>query len=354
MASPVLSLVLPIYNEEAILPELDRRLRAFLAEVGGGVGEAWEVIFVNDGSQDHSLALLQAMAEREPRYRIVSLSRNFGHQAAITAGLDRADGDAVVVMDADLQDPPEVVGQMVARWREGYDVVFGVRSHRHGETLFKRLTAALYYRLLRAMLGGVSIPVDAGDFRLMSHPVVMTLRALREQHRFVRGLVSWVGFRQTSVTYERPARFAGETKYPLRKMLRFAIDGITSFSTVPLRMAIWFGLLAGLTAMGGGVWALWQKLFGTGVVKGWTTIMILVGLGSSAQLLMTGILGEYVGRIYEEVKRRPLYVVDREINLPALAATRDRKAAVPGEGHGLLLAADFGRKAERGSSQHPK
>jgi polyisoprenyl-phosphate glycosyltransferase len=320
MAAPVLSLVLPVYNEEAIIPELDRRLRTFLAEItadrGSGVGDAWEVIFVNDGSRDGSRALLEGLAASEPRYKVLSLSRNFGHQMAITAGLDRANGAAVVVMDADLQDPPQVVRQMVAKWREGFDVVFGVRSQRHGETAFKRLTAALYYRLLRAMLGGADIPIDAGDFRLMSRPVVLTLRALREQHRFVRGLVWWVGFRQTAVRYDRPARFAGETKFPLRKMLRFAVDGITSFSTVPLRMAIWFGILAGLVAMGGGVWALWEKLYGTGVVKGWTTIMILVGLGSSAQLLMTGILGEYVGRIYEEVKRRPLYVVEREIDLP--------------------------------------
>jgi dolichol-phosphate mannosyltransferase len=219
-------------------------------------------------------------------------------------------------MDADLQDPPEVVGQMLARWRDGFDVVFGVRSRRHGESSFKRFTAALFYRVLRTLLGSMSIPVDAGDFRLMSRPVVLTLRALREQHRFVRGLVWWVGFRQTAVTYERPGRFAGETKYPLRKMMRFAIDGITSFSTVPLRMATWLGLLAGLVAIGGVGWALYSKFFG-GVVRGWTTIMILVGLGSSAQLLMTGILGEYVGRIYEEVKRRPLYVVRDEVNLPA-------------------------------------
>ncbi len=324
MEAPVLSLVLPIYNEEEIIPELDRRLRAFLADIGSsagsGVGESWEVLFVNDGSKDRSLPLLKELAAAEPRYKVLSLSRNFGHQMAITAGLDRASGDAVVVMDADLQDPPEVVRQMVAKWREGFDVVFAVRSHRHGETAFKRFTAAAYYRLLRAMLGGAQIPIDAGDFRLMSRPVVLTLRALREQHRFVRGLVWWVGFRQTSVDYERPARFAGETKYPFRKMFSFAVDGITSFSTVPLRMATWFGVLAGVTAMGGGVWALWEKLFGTGVVKGWTTIMILVGLGSSAQLLMTGILGEYVGRIYEEVKRRPLYVVASEINLSATSA----------------------------------
>jgi dolichol-phosphate mannosyltransferase len=259
--------------------------------------------------------LLKELARAEPRYKVLSLARNFGHQMAITAGLDRAAGEAVVVMDADLQDPPEVVRQMVAKWREGYDVVFGVRSRRHGESAFKKLTAALFYRLLRAMLGDVSIPVDAGDFRLMSRPVVLTLRALRERHRFVRGLVWWVGFRQTAVTYERPGRFAGETKYPLRRMLRFAIDGITSFSTVPLRMATWLGLLAGMVAIGGVGWALYSKFFG-GVVRGWTTIMILVGLGSSAQLLMTGILGEYVGRIYEEVKRRPLYVVEDEINLP--------------------------------------
>src|SRR5262245_53947443 len=330
MEAPILSLVLPIYNEEAIIPELDRRLRAFLASVGSDVGDKWEVIFVNDGSKDRSMALLKDLAAAEPRYKVLSLSRNFGHQMAITAGLDRANGEAVVVMDADLQDPPEVVSQMVARWREGFDVVFGVRSRRHGETAFKKLTAAIFYRVLRGMLGEVSIPVDAGDFRLMSRPVVLTLRALRERHRFVRGLVWWVGFRQTAVTYERPGRFAGETKYPLRRMLRFAIDGITSFSTVPLRMATWLGLLAGMVAIGGVGWALYSKFFG-GVVRGWTTIMILVGLGSSAQLLMTGILGEYVGRIYEEVKRRPLYVVEDEINLPPNAErSRNPRAPAPG------------------------
>ncbi len=330
MTGPILSLVLPIFNEEAIIPELDRRLRAFLADVGSGVGESWEVIFVDDGSKDRSLALLTELAAAEPRYKVISLSRNFGHQMAITAGLDRANGEAVVVMDADLQDPPEVVRQMVARWREGFDVVFGVRAQRHGETVFKKLSAALFYRLLRVMLGGAAIPVDAGDFRLMSRSVVRTLCALRERHRFVRGLVWWVGFRQTAVTYDRPARFAGETKFPFRKMLHFAVDGITSFSIVPLRMATWLGILAGVVAMGGVGWALYSKFFG-GVVRGWTTLMIVVGLGSSAQLLMTGILGEYVGRIYEEVKRRPLYVVEQEINLQAQAqgmeATRDARAS---------------------------
>ena len=327
-ARPILSLVLPVFNEEAIIPELDRRLKAFFTDVGSAVGEAWEVIFVNDGSRDTSLALLKQLAAAEPRYKVLSFARNFGHQMAITAGLDRAEGEAVVVMDADLQDPPEVVKAMVERWREGFDVVYGVRSRRHGEGWFKRFTAAAFYRLLRAMLGGVSIPVDAGDFRLMSRPVVLTLRALREQHRFVRGMVAWVGFRQTAVSYERPPRFAGETKYPLGKMIRFAIDGITSFSIVPLRLATWLGIVAGGVTLVAGIWSVYVKLFGTGVVPGWTTIMILVGVGSSAQLLMTGILGEYVGRIYEEVKRRPLYVVGEEINLSAQGPT------LPGSGRG--------------------
>jgi dolichol-phosphate mannosyltransferase len=318
MGTPMLSLVLPVFNEEAIIPELDRRLRAFFADVGPDVGEEWEVVFVNDGSSDRSLPLLKELAEHEPRYKIISFSRNFGHQLAITAGLDRAEGQAVVVMDSDLQDPPEVVKQMLAKWHEGFDVVYGVRSKRHGESIFKRLTAAVFYRLLRILLGGISIPVDAGDFRLMSRSVVLTLRALREQHRFVRGMVAWVGFRQTKVTYDRPSRFAGETKYPLRKMLRFAIDGITSFSIVPLRVATWLGIVAGIVAFVGGIWALYVKLFVSGTVPGWTTIMILVALGSSAQLLMTGILGEYIGRIYEEVKRRPLYIQAEEMNFQSI------------------------------------
>jgi glycosyltransferase involved in cell wall biosynthesis len=315
MPRPTLSLVIPIFNEEPIIPELDRRLRAFLDDIGEGVGPSWEVVFIDDGSRDRSREMLKELAAREPRYKLIGLSRNFGHQLAITAGLDRAEGEAVVVMDADLQDPPEVVRDMLARWREGHDVVYAVRQKRHGETWFKRLTAALFYRFLRAMLG-VSIPVDAGDFRLMSRPVVLTLRALREQHRFVRGMVAWVGFRQVAVKYERPARFAGETKYPFRKMLHFAIDGITSFSIIPLRFATWLGVLSGFTAIAAGAWAFYIKVHGDRTVPGWTTIMILVALGSSAQLLVMGILGEYVGRIYEEVKRRPLYAISEQINLP--------------------------------------
>jgi polyisoprenyl-phosphate glycosyltransferase len=314
MQSPTLSLVIPIYNEEAVIPELDRRLKTVLAAFADLI-DSWEVVFVNDGSKDDSLNQLRRMSASEPRYKVLSFARNFGHQMAITAGIDRADGQAVVVMDADLQDPPEVVRQMITLWRQGFDVVYGVRRKRAGETIFKRLTAAAFYRLLRAMLGGISIPADAGDFRLMSRPVVLAMRALKERHRFVRGMVAWVGFRQTAAYYDREARFAGDTKYPLRKMVRFAIDGITSFSTVPLRFATWLGVFAGLLAVATALWALYIKLFVSGAVQGWTTIIIVVALGASAQLLMIGVLGEYIGRIYEEVKRRPLYLVAEEINL---------------------------------------
>jgi glycosyltransferase involved in cell wall biosynthesis len=313
MARPTLTLVVPIYNEEAVIPELDARLRAALAELERVV-DSWEVIFVDDGSKDRSLELLAGMAGLEPRFKVLSFSRNFGHQLAITAGLDRAEGEAVVVMDADLQDPPEVVASMVEKWRSGFDVVYGVRLKRHGETLFKRFTAALFYRAFRSMLGGIDMPLDAGDFRLMSRPAVLALHALRERHRFVRGMVAWIGFKQTAVHYDRDARFAGDTKYPLRKMLRFAVDGITSFSILPLRIATWLGILSGVAATGIGGWTLYIKIFASGVVTGWTTIMMLTAFGFSAQLLMTGILGEYLGRIYEEVKRRPLYISAKELN----------------------------------------
>ena len=324
---PKLSLVLPVFNEEAVIPELERRLDAFFAGLQG-IGDAWEVVFVDDGSKDRSAELLEAMAARDRRFKIVSFSRNFGHQLAITAGVDRAEGDAVVVMDADLQDPPEIVAQMLEKFRAGYDVVYAVREKRAGETVFKRFTAAAYYRLLNTMLG-VSIPVDVGDFRLMSRQVVLTLRALREQHRFVRGMVAWLGFRQTAVTYDRRARFAGETKYPLRKMLRFAVDGITSFSIVPLRFATWLGVLSGLVAMVAAAWAVYVKLVEHEAVQGWTTIMMLVAFGSSAQLLMTGVLGEYIGRIYEEVKRRPLYIVAKETNLTPAPPEMGRQPPEP-------------------------
>ncbi|OQX67074.1 MAG: glycosyltransferase [Sorangiineae bacterium NIC37A_2] len=307
---PRLSLVLPVFNEEETIPELARRLKEFLPQLG----VTYEVLFIDDGSKDRSLALLKELAREEPRYKVLSFGRNFGHQIAITAGLDIAEGDAVVVMDADLQDPPEVVAEMFAQFEAGFDVVYGIRTKRHGESIFKKVTAAVYYRLLRKLLG-FEVPLDAGDFRLMSRQVVIAMRSLRERHRFVRGMVAWIGFKQTKVYYERPARFAGETKYPLSKMLKFAIDGITSFSVVPVRIATYLAILSGLLAVGIGIWSISQKLLGAPVVTGWTTIMMLIAASSAAQLLVMGILGEYVGRTYEEVKKRPLYTVAERVNL---------------------------------------
>lgn len=308
------SLVVPVYNEEAVIDELTRRLGQLLAAMDAA--GRWEVIFVNDGSRDDSRSMLEAACEREKRFKLVNLSRNFGHQIAITAGTDRAEGDAVVIMDADLQDPPEVIGEMLQRFAEGYDVVYAVRRRRHGESWFKRATAALFYRTLKRVVG-VDIPTDTGDFRLMSRRAVLALRGLREANRFVRGLVAWIGFRQTAVYYDRSARFAGDTHYPLHKMLRFASDGIISFSTLPLRVATVLGMFSGLIAAGVALWVLVAVLSGAYVVPGWATLMLAVSLASSAQLLMIGILGEYLGRIYDEVKRRPLYLVDETRNLDA-------------------------------------
>ena len=308
LARPELSVVIPVFNESEVVDELHRRLTAFL----NSIQTSWEVVFVDDGSTDDSRERLKRLCAAETRYGVVGLSRNFGHQLAITAGLDYARGEAVVVMDADLQDPPEVVTEMLVRFREGYDVVHGVRRRRERGSLFKRSTAYLFYRLLRTIVG-FNVPVDAGDFRLVSRRVVLTLRALRETSRFVRGMVAWVGFRQTTVLYDREPRHAGKTHYPLRRMLKFAFDGIAAFSTVPLRAATWLGIISGLTAIAVAIWALYGRLYGR-FVPGWATIMMTVSLAASAQLIMTGILGEYIGRVYEEVKRRPLYIVAEEIN----------------------------------------
>lgn len=307
-----ISLVLPVYNEEPVMSELLKRLRQFLDE--SDRSGTWEAIFVNDGSKDNSRALLEAACREEPRFKLINLSRNFGHQIAITAGMDRAEGDAVVIMDADLQDPPEVISEMLQRFAEGYDVVYAVRRRRHGESWFKRASASVFYRTLKRVVG-VDIPTDTGDFRLMSRRAIMALRGLREANRFVRGLVAWIGFRQTAVYYDRSARFAGETHYPLHKMLRFASDGIVSFSTLPLRLATFLGALSGAIALSVALWVLVAVVSGAYIVPGWATLMLAVSLASSAQLLMIGILGEYLGRIYDEVKRRPLYLVDDTHNL---------------------------------------
>ena len=310
--APTLSLVLPVFNEEEVLPALLERLRALLDRLKLPA----EAVFVDDGSSDRSAAMLKDAARADPRIRVLSLSRNFGHQAAISAGLDHALGEAVVVMDADLQDPPEVVLELVARWREGFDVVHARRRRREHDSAFKALTARMFYRLFASI---VPIPTvqDAGDFRLMSRRVVLAMRGLEETHRFLRGLVAWVGFRQTVVEYDRPERAAGRTKFPFTRMTRFAMDGITSFSTAPLRLATYLGLLVGLVAVGVAAWAAWDHFVAHRTIQGWTSLIVVVSLIGAVQFVLIGIVGAYVGRIYEEVKRRPLYIVSEEVSSAA-------------------------------------
>ena len=304
--SVTLSIIVPIYNEEQVIPELYRRLTGVMDEIG----VSWELVCVNDGSRDRSVEMLLDLHRADPRVKLIDFSRNFGHQIAITAGLDYAQGDAVVIIDADLQDPPEVIAEMLARWREGYEVVYAVRADRQGESFFKLLTANAFYRLLRSITD-VNIPLDAGDFRLMDRQVVLTMRTLRENHRFMRGLSSWVGYKQIGVEYQRAERFAGETKYPLRKMLRLTMDAITSFSYVPLRMATWFGFTLAIVSLVGVLITVGLRLSGNNAFYGQATTLVAVLLLGGIQLIFLGILGEYLGRIYDEVKERPLYIVAR-------------------------------------------
>ena len=312
-----LSIVIPVYNEVEVLPTLYHRL----TRVMEGLGEPYEIIFVNDGSDDGSLTLLRELRTGDERVKLLGLSRNFGHQIAITAGLDHSSGQAVVVLDADLQDPPEIIPQLVEQWRKGYDIVFAVREKRHGEGLFKRATAALFYRLLRRMTS-TQIAVDAGDFRLMSRKAVDTLRSIRERSRFIRGLAGWIGFRQTSVPYVRDVRHAGTTKYPLKKMVRFAFNGLISFSSVPLQLASYLGFVVSCVSFVYIAYAVWLKLSTNRTILGWTSVMVAVLFLGGVQLLCLGIIGEYIGRIYEEVKQRPLYIVDEARGSATCSAER--------------------------------
>jgi polyisoprenyl-phosphate glycosyltransferase len=307
--NPLLSIVIPCYNEEEVIGETIKRLKSFCLELQN---LEVELIFVDDGSQDRTRELLKVFAAEDNRIKIIGFARNFGHQIAVTAGIDGANGDAVVLIDADLQDPPEVVHQMVAKWREGFDVVYGTRTERPGESAFKLATARGFYRLLNK-LSDVTVPLDTGDFRLMSRSVVDTLRAMPERDRFVRGMVSWVGFKQTALPYRRAERFAGETKYPLRKMLHFATDGILSFSTKPLQLSVGLGMMSAALSLLGIAYALFLRVFTNIWVEGWTALMIAVLFIGGIQLISVGILGEYVGRIYNEIKNRPLYVVQEYI-----------------------------------------
>ncbi len=306
---PAVSIVVPVFNEEAVLPLLLPRLRTVMDSLPGGA-EAW---FVDDGSDDGTAGILEEAHRADARVKLLRLSRNFGHAAAITAGLDEACGDAVVLMDADLQDPPELIRQMVLLYREGYDVVHARRSGRREESLFKRATAWLFYRLMGAV-SERGLTADVGEFRLMSRDVIGALRVLRERHRLVRGLVNWVGFRQTTLAFERPARARGATKFPVSKMVRLSFDAITSFSAAPLRLASILGVLGFLAGAGYGVYAVYVGyVLGLGV-PGWTSLVILNILLSGLVLICLGLVGEYVGRIFEEVKRRPLYIVRQRLD----------------------------------------
>ena len=305
---PTISIIAPVYNEEEVLGELHRRV----AEVMDQQPDQWELLLVNDGSRDRSAEVIAQLHEKDSRVKGISFSRNFGFQVAVTAGLDHAQGEAIILTDADLQDPPEVYPEMIAKWREGNDVVYGIRQSREGETWFKLFTAKLFYRLIYRITN-INIPLDTGDFRLMDRRVVDAIRRMPERNRFLRGMVPWVGFKQTGVTFQRQARYAGEAKFnSIRKMLPFAIDAITSFSYFPLQLATFFGFVcAALSALAIIVVIIVRLFLATPWLEGQATTLVSVLFLGGVQLISLGIIGEYLGRIYDEVKGRPLYLVDK-------------------------------------------
>lgn len=301
---PTISIIAPIYNEIGNLDKLYERI----SQTMDASGESWELLLVDDGSKDGSTEKIRQFSQEDERVRAVIFARNFGHQIAVTAGLDYARGQAVVIIDADLQDPPEVITELIAKWREGYEVVYAVRSEREGESWFKLATASLFYRLIYRITD-VNIPLDTGDFRLIDRKVVDILCQMRERHRFLRGMASWVGFRQIGVSYRRAARFTGSTKYPLKKMVKFASDAITGFSYFPLQVATYMGFIsAGLSILAIPV-VIALRLAGSQAFFGQATTLIAVLFLGGVQLISLGILGEYIGRLYDEAKGRPLYIV---------------------------------------------
>lgn len=323
---PVYSIIAPVYNEEGNIDTLFDRVSTVMEQVG----EPWELILVNDGSRDRSLELMQALCERDSHVRVVNFSRNFGHQIAVTAGLDHASGQAVVLIDADLQDPPEVIPQLIAQWKNGYDVVYAIREEREGESWFKLQTARVFYRLVYR-IAEIEIPLDTGDFRLMDRRVVTALRNMREHNPYIRGMTSWVGFRQTGVEYIREQRRWGETKYPLRKMIRFALDAITGFSYFPLQVAMYVSLALAITAvLAVPVVALLRLATGEQVFEGQATTLIVLLMLSSFQLFFFFIMGQYIARIYDEVRGRPLYVISDVIGFEAEQAPHSRAASSEG------------------------
>ena len=305
------SIVVPVYNEEEVILETYIRLK----KVMEALKETYEIIFVNDGSRDRTAVIINNICEKDDKIKFIDFSRNFGHQTAITAGMDYSEGDAVVVIDADLQDPPEIIPEMIEKWKEGYDVVYGRRLERKGDSLFKKITAKVFYRFLRKMTD-VDIPVDTGDFRLIDRKVCDALKTVNERNRYVRGIISWLGFKQTGVEFIWDKRFAGETKYPLKKMLKFAFDAITSFSYKPLKLASYAGLLLSALSFIYLLVILLQKLFiKESTVQGWASILAVNLFFNGIVLIILGIIGEYIGRIYDEAKGRPLYVVRKVKNI---------------------------------------
>jgi polyisoprenyl-phosphate glycosyltransferase len=304
MESVKYSIVIPLYNEEGIISILVERLQQLISEFDGPA----EVVMVDDGSRDATYQLAQAVTEADPCFKLIQFSRNFGHQMAITAGMDAASGDAVIIMDADLQDPPYVVLQMIEKWQEGYEVVYGLRQHREGERLFKTATASAFYGLLHR-IADIDTPVDVGDFRLVDRKALNAFLQMRENNRYVRGMFSWVGFKQTGVPYTREERTVGATHYTLRKMVKLASNGIMGFSTAPLRLALNTGVFLAFAALIYGAVAIALKLAGTDLVPGYASLLFAITFLSGIQLMVLGTVGLYVGRIYDEARARPLYVV---------------------------------------------
>lgn len=302
------SIIIPVYNESEVIRKTYNRLLTVMNQTK----QSYELIFVNDGSTDTTAAIIREFIAKDKNVKLIDLSRNFGHQIAISAGMDSASGDAIVIIDADLQDPPEVILQMIEKWKEGYEVVYGKRIKRKGESFFKNITAKLYYRLLKQMTS-VDIPVDTGDFRLIDKKVREVFLTLTEKNRYVRGLISWAGFKQTAVEYVRDERFAGTTKYPLKKMIKFALDGITSFSNKPLKLAIYTGMALSALSFIYLLVVVIQKLFTYTTIIGWASIIAVNLFFNGIILMFLGIIGEYIGRIYEEAKNRPLYVIREKI-----------------------------------------
>ena len=305
-----ISVIIPVFNEEGSISELLNRLQTVLKQQQ----ISSEIILVDDGSTDGTLPILQEFANKNNEVKLIVFSRNFGNQAAVSAGLNYCIGECAIIIDADLQDPPELLPELIAKWQEGYEVVFAQRVARKGESLFKKITASIFYRLLQK-LTQVDIPPDTGDFRLIDRKVITTLNEMPEKNRFLRGMVSWAGFRQTGITYVRQERFAGETKFPFFKMLKFALTGITSFSFVPLQLASYFGFMVSAGAFISGLYVLYLKFFTDKTIQGWTSLMIALLFLGGIQLITLGIIGEYIGRMSDEVKQRPAYLIREMVNI---------------------------------------